>query len=77
MSRIAKDKYILLNSEVYNAGLEQFKENLTDILRMINDKGVPVIIRQACKQFKRSETFYFSKYILVIKMRIKFMKKPG
>ena len=44
MSRMAKDKYILLDSKEFNAGIEQFKDNLTDILHLSKDRGVPVIL---------------------------------
>ena len=57
MSRIAKDKYILLNSEEYNAGLKQFKENLTDILRMIKDKGVPILLGKLVSNLKDQKPF--------------------
>jgi lysophospholipase L1-like esterase len=57
MSRMAKDKYILLNSKVYNAGLQQFKENFTDILRSINDKGVPVILGRQVSNLKDQKPF--------------------
>ena len=57
MSRIAKDKYILLNSEEYNEGLKQFKENFTDILRMIKDKRVPIISGRLVSNLKDQKPF--------------------
>jgi lysophospholipase L1-like esterase len=57
MSRIAKDKYILLNSEEFNAGLNQFKENFTDILRMIKDKRVPIILGKLVSNLKDQKPF--------------------
>ncbi len=57
MSRMAKDKYILLNSKEYNAGLQQFKENLTDILQMIKEKGVPVILGRLTSNLKDQKPF--------------------
>lgn len=57
MSRMAKDQYILLNSEEYNAGLQQFKENFTDILQMIKDKGVPVILGKLVSNLKDQKPF--------------------
>ncbi|MCB9247259.1 MAG: hypothetical protein H6613_01265 [Ignavibacteriales bacterium] len=38
MSEMAKDKNIILDSDVYNAGLEQFEDNLTDILQLCKEK---------------------------------------
>jgi tetratricopeptide (TPR) repeat protein len=57
MNYLAKDKFILLNSELFNAGLEQFKENLTDIVQMINDKGVPVILGRLVSNLKDLKPF--------------------
>ena len=49
MSRMAKDQYIKLNSEKFNAGIKQFSGNLEDILKAAKIKGVPVIVgRLAC-----------------------------
>jgi tetratricopeptide (TPR) repeat protein len=44
MTKMANNKNILLDSDVYNAGLEQFKGNLSDILSLIKDKDVDVIV---------------------------------
>jgi len=57
MSRMAKDKYILLNSKEFNAGLQQFKENLADILNLIKDKGVPVILGRLVSNLKDQKPF--------------------
>jgi len=57
MSRMAKDKHILLNSELFNAGLQQFKENFTEILLMIKDKGVPVILGKLVSNLKDQKPF--------------------
>ena len=57
MSRIAKDKYILLNSKEFNAGIQQFKDNLTDILHLAKNKGVPVILGRLVSNLKDQEPF--------------------
>ncbi len=57
MSRMARDKYIVLNSKEYYAGLQQFKENLTDMLHMIKDKGVPVILGRLVSNLKDQKPF--------------------
>jgi lysophospholipase L1-like esterase len=57
MSRMAKDKYIQLNSEVYHAGLQQFQDNVSDILQMIKDKGVPVILGKVVSNLKDQKPF--------------------
>ena len=57
MSRMARDKYILFNSKEYKAGLQQFKENLTDMLQMIKDKGVPVLLCRLVSNLKDQKPF--------------------
>ena len=57
MSRMAKDKSILLNSKTFDAGVQQFKENLTDILSLIKDKGVPVILGRLVSNLKDQKPF--------------------
>lgn len=44
MSRMARNQYIPLGSKVYREGLQQFKDNMTEILRMTRDSHVPVIL---------------------------------
>jgi lysophospholipase L1-like esterase len=57
MSIMAKDKYILLDSKVFNEGLQQFKDNLTDMLRLIKDKEVPVILGRLVSNLKDQKPF--------------------
>ena len=57
MSRMAKDKYILLNSKEFNAGPQQFKENLTDVLNLIRGKGIPVILGRLVSNLKDQKPF--------------------
>ncbi len=57
MSRIVKDKFILLNSKEFNSGIQQFKDNLTDILHLAKDKGVPVILGRLVSNLKDQKPF--------------------
>ena len=57
MSRMPKDKNIILNSDEYNAGLEQFKENIEDILQLIKDENVPVILGKLVSNYKDQKPF--------------------
>ncbi|MGA9295410.1 MAG: tetratricopeptide repeat protein, partial [Ignavibacteriaceae bacterium] len=57
MSRMAKNQYILLNSDKFNAGIEQFRENLNSILRLIKDKGIPVVIGRLVSNLKDQKPF--------------------
>jgi tetratricopeptide (TPR) repeat protein len=44
MARMAKDKLIKLNSDVYYGGLRQFELNIGDILEEAKESSVPVIL---------------------------------
>ena len=57
MSNMAKDKYILLDSKLFDEGVEQFRENMTDILKSIKDKGVPVILGRLVSNLKDQKPF--------------------
>ena len=57
MSRMAKNQYILLNSKQFNAGIEQFKENMESILSLIKEKGIPVIIGRLVSNIKDQKPF--------------------
>ena len=57
MSRMAKDKSIPLNSRKFNQGLNQFRENLNDILSLTKDKGVPVILGNLVSNLKDQSPF--------------------
>jgi tetratricopeptide (TPR) repeat protein len=57
MSRMAKEKYIILNSEVFNAGVQQFKDNFEDILKLIKYKDVPVILGRLVSNLKDQKPF--------------------
>ncbi len=57
MSLMAKDKFIPLNSETFNAGVEQFKGNLNDILQMIKKANMPVVIGTLVSNYKDQKPF--------------------
>ena len=57
MSRMVKDKYILLNSGKFEEGLKQFRDNLKSILSLIKDKGVPVILGRLVSNLKDQKPF--------------------
>ena len=50
MARIAKDKNIPYQSDVFKAGIEQFKGNLSLILDAYQHAGIPVVIRRLSQQ---------------------------
>lgn len=57
MSIMAKDKSIPLNSELFNAGVEQFKGNMTELIKSIKDKGVPVLLGRLVSNLKDQKPF--------------------
>ena len=57
MSRMAKDQSIILNSEKFKDGVEQFKDNLEDILDLAKDYNVPVIIGRLTSNLKDQKPF--------------------
>lgn len=44
MSRMAQNQSIEYNSDIFNAGIEQFKSNMNDVLESASNKNIPVII---------------------------------
>lgn len=44
MSRMAEDQSIELGSEIYEAGIDQFRENITDVLKSANENNIPIYI---------------------------------
>jgi tetratricopeptide (TPR) repeat protein len=57
MSRMAQDQYIDFNSDKYNLGLEQFEDNMRDILQMTQAHNVPVIIGELVSNLKDQKPF--------------------
>ncbi len=57
MSNMAKNKSILMNSQLFEEGIEQFRENMTDILKLIKDKGVPVLLGKLVSNLKDQKPF--------------------
>ena len=75
MSEMAKRyQNIILDSDVYNAGLEQFEDNLTDILHIMQRKECLIIIGKLVSNLKRSKPL-FLRQLLDLQMQIKFIKK--
>ncbi len=61
MSRMAKNKFIPLNSQTFNAGVEQFEGNLSDILEEIHEAKVPVVIGTLVSNYKDQKPFVSKK----------------
>jgi len=57
MARIVKNQLITFNSESYSTGLNQFKGNLEDILKIASDENIPVIIGTLISNLKDQHPF--------------------
>lgn len=55
MSRMAQDKAISINSEVYYDGLDQFNNNLNKILNLVKERNIPVIIGKVVCNYRDQE----------------------
>ena len=57
MSRMAKDQYISFGSDNYKAGLDQFDNNMRDVIGMIKTARVPVVIGTLASNLKDQKPF--------------------
>lgn len=57
MSRMAKEQSIPFDSEVFNAGVEQFKENMKDVLKIAKGSNVPVMLGTLVSNLKDQPPF--------------------
>ncbi|MFH1194758.1 MAG: tetratricopeptide repeat protein [bacterium] len=57
MSKMAKEQYIALGSDLYKAGLEQFAGNMRDIITMTKEKNVPLILGTLTSNLKDQKPF--------------------
>ena len=61
MSRMAQNQEIGLRSETFSLGLNQFEENLTDIIELVREKNVPIIISTLVSNIKDQIPFVSKK----------------
>jgi lysophospholipase L1-like esterase len=57
MAQIAGDKLIEFKSDKYEAGIDQFKSNMTDILEICRDSEIPVIVGTLASNIKDLDPF--------------------
>ncbi|KAB2909025.1 MAG: GDSL-type esterase/lipase family protein [Ignavibacteriales bacterium] len=58
MEALAKDKLVPKGSEVFNAGIDQFNENLSEIFGKIRSAGIPVIAGTLASNLLDQPPFY-------------------
>lgn len=57
MSRMAKEQLIQYNSDIYNLGIQQFEDNMRDVLQMAKEAGVPVVFGTLASNLKDQPPF--------------------
>ena len=57
MARMAKEKLIPLNSEIFNEGILQFEDNITDVINMCQNAKVPIIMGTLASNLKDQKPF--------------------
>ncbi|MEN8193887.1 MAG: hypothetical protein ABFS12_13780 [Bacteroidota bacterium] len=57
MSRMANEKMIEIDSEIYNNGINQFEENLRDILLIAKEANVKVVLSDLTSNIKDQQPF--------------------
>jgi len=57
MARMAQEKFINYNSEIFKAGISQFEGNLWDILSSFKEEGIPVIAGTLVSNLKDQKPF--------------------
>jgi tetratricopeptide (TPR) repeat protein len=57
MERIVSDQVIPCKSDIYQKGLHQFEENLSDVLEKCSEAGVPVILSEVVANLRDQRPF--------------------
>ncbi len=57
MARMASEKAIRLNSDIFKKGVEQFENNLDDILSLLKEDGIPTLIGTLVSNLKDQKPF--------------------
>jgi len=61
MKRLAAQQEIPLNSALYHRGVEQFKNNMEDVCKILSEKGIPVFVSNLVSNEKDLKPFISSK----------------
>ncbi|MCB9248887.1 MAG: hypothetical protein H6613_10270 [Ignavibacteriales bacterium] len=62
MAKMASEKTIKFESELYNAGAEQFRNNLNDILSEVTENKIPIIIGSLVSNLKDQKPFISTEF---------------
>ncbi len=61
MSRMAQDQTIFYDSDVFNRGIDQFKNNIDEVLQTLKNNNIPVIISTLACNLKDQKPFISEK----------------
>jgi len=70
MAKVAREKNIALESELYAAGLEQYRNNLTTIIDKYHSAGIPVYLSTIASNLKDQQPFVSSEISRESKMAL-------
>lgn len=57
MARMAKDKLIAYNSDIFEEGVLQFEDNITDVIQMCKTANVPIVLGTLASNLKDQKPF--------------------
>lgn len=57
MARMAKDKLIAYNSDIFEEGILQFEDNLTDVIQICKNSNVPIVLGTLASNLKDQKPF--------------------
>jgi tetratricopeptide (TPR) repeat protein len=57
MARMAKDKLIAYNSDIFEEGVLQFEDNITDVIQMCKNANVPIVLGTVTSNLKDQKPF--------------------
>ena len=57
MSRMAKDKLIAYNSDIFEEGVLQFRDNMTDVIKLCKSANIPIILGTLTCNLKDQKPF--------------------
>ncbi len=57
MARMAKDKLIAYNSEIFEEGVLQFEDNITDVIQICKKSNIPIVLGTLISNLKDQKPF--------------------
>lgn len=57
MSRMAKDKLIAYNSDIFEEGVLQFRDNMTEVIKLCKSANIPIVLSTLTSNLKDQKPF--------------------